>query len=74
LQKLSVDYSKASEALRTWSLSEGDDLEVSLYSLQLVLFVYDPNRAFSVLQHPFLTISLRLCHNMRHTVMPCETS
>ncbi|KAF8804854.1 hypothetical protein BYT27DRAFT_7142990 [Phlegmacium glaucopus] len=26
LQKLSVDYSKASEALRTWGLSEGDDL------------------------------------------------
>ncbi|PPQ67196.1 hypothetical protein CVT24_011267 [Panaeolus cyanescens] len=26
LQKLSVDYSKAAEALRTWGLSEGDDL------------------------------------------------
>lgn len=26
LQKLSVDYSKASEALRTWGLNEGDDL------------------------------------------------
>ncbi|KAJ3507334.1 hypothetical protein NLJ89_g6364 [Agrocybe chaxingu] len=26
LQKLSVDFSKASEALRTWGLSEGDDL------------------------------------------------
>ncbi|KAF8147991.1 hypothetical protein B0H34DRAFT_803134 [Crassisporium funariophilum] len=26
LQKLSVDYSKASEALRTWGLSEGEDL------------------------------------------------
>ncbi|KIM38523.1 hypothetical protein M413DRAFT_447754 [Hebeloma cylindrosporum] len=26
LQKLSVDYSKAAEALRTWGLNEGDDL------------------------------------------------
>lgn len=29
LQKLSSDFSKASEALRAWGLSEGDDLGVS---------------------------------------------
>ena len=28
LQKLSVDFTKASEALRLWALNEGDDLAV----------------------------------------------
>lgn len=32
LQRLSVDFSRASEALRTWGLGEGDDLGVRAFS------------------------------------------
>jgi hypothetical protein len=39
LQKLSVDYAKASEALRTWGLSEDNDLGVRpLYTLVELIF------------------------------------
>jgi hypothetical protein len=33
LQKLSVDFNKAAEALRAWGASEGDDLAVSIISI-----------------------------------------
>ncbi|KAG1780057.1 hypothetical protein EV702DRAFT_1084541 [Suillus placidus] len=29
LQRLSSDFSKAADAMRTWAISEGDDLSVS---------------------------------------------
>jgi|SRR6266511_2829928 len=35
LQKLSVDFSKAAEALRTWGLCEGDDLGVRLRIIEI---------------------------------------
>jgi hypothetical protein len=31
LEKLSADYSKASEALKAWGLGEGDDLGVNSF-------------------------------------------
>ncbi|TEB21121.1 hypothetical protein FA13DRAFT_1643510 [Coprinellus micaceus] len=34
LQKLSTDYTKAAEALRTWGQAEGDDLGVSRVLLE----------------------------------------
>jgi len=41
LQKLSVDFAKASEALRTWGLGEGDDLGVcEISKLYLVAILY----------------------------------
>ena len=35
LQRLSVDFSKSSEALQSWAKSEGDDLEVCLSTVPL---------------------------------------
>jgi hypothetical protein len=43
LQKLSIDFSKGCDALRTWGLSEGDDLGVKT----LIYVYYDLTHPFS---------------------------
>jgi len=40
LQKLNIDFSKSSETLRTWAISEGDDLAVRFLLLPLSFCIH----------------------------------
>lgn len=41
LKKLNVDYCKASDALRTWGLGEGNDLGVSRQFIEFSVMIRD---------------------------------
>ena len=75
LQKLSADYAKASEALRAWGLSEGDDLGVSsllvvddfLYSGFLAI---GHSYCFNITSKPFFLGSVAICNSRRFNATP----
>ena len=76
LQKLSVDYAKSAEALRTWGLSEDNDLGVSPLHILLdellftVFLAIGHSYCFNIPSKPFFFGSVAMCNTWPNHATP----
>lgn len=75
LEKLSADFSKASEALRAWGLVEGDDLGVSYLPavdelLSNVFLEIGHSYCFNITSKSFFFSTIAICDTRQFNATP----